>query len=153
VRAAIDVAVAPTWTDLMVWAVLAGSERLSRVLWAKSHEPLRAAIICSQLCRRLAALPHLRGDEEQLEHFADMCALARSEVDGPSWRGRHIGPSSANQTVHREARGRHPRRHIVAALEHHTIPYHTIPYHTIPYHIIIMHPAGTKTGRSGCSTR
>ena len=56
----------------MVWAVLAGSERLSRVLWAKSHEPLRAAIICSQLCRRLSALPHLRADEEHLDHFADM---------------------------------------------------------------------------------
>ena len=140
VRAAIDVAVAPTWTDLMVWAVLAGSERLSRVLWAKSHEPLRAAIICSQLCRRLAALPHLRGDEEHLEHFADMCAMTRSEIARLGG-----GAASSHRRRIRLGTGRLEAatqvRHSFAAVDH-------VCHTTHP-----MHHAGTKTGRSGCSTR
>ena len=51
---------APTWTDLFLWSVLAGrngapfSTSLTLRLWGESRFPLRAALIASQLCRRIA---------------------------------------------------------------------------------------------------
>ena len=56
----------PTWTDLMMWAVMTNEEALVRQLWARSHDPLRAALMASQLCRKLSSLPHLRADQRDL---------------------------------------------------------------------------------------
>ena len=42
-----------TWMDVMMWSVLAGHFELSRALWLKCHEPLRAAIIARRLCLQL----------------------------------------------------------------------------------------------------
>ena len=43
-----------TWTDLMAWAVLAGHHEVATALWRKTELPLRAALMASQMCRRLA---------------------------------------------------------------------------------------------------
>jgi hypothetical protein len=45
--------VTPNFTDLMMWAVLLGHLDLSRVLWLRSPEPLRAAVMASRLCLKL----------------------------------------------------------------------------------------------------
>ena len=44
----------PTWVDLMLWAVLAGQHDLTAVLWRKSRFPMRAALLCSTLCGKIA---------------------------------------------------------------------------------------------------
>ena len=58
--------ITPTFTDLMMWAVLAGQHELATVLWAKAEYPLRAALMASQLCQRLSTNPKLRADSDEL---------------------------------------------------------------------------------------
>ena len=60
------VGIVPTFTDLMMWAVLAGQHDLATVLWAKAEYPLRAALMASQLCQRLSTNPKLRADSDEL---------------------------------------------------------------------------------------
>ena len=67
VRASVVPTLPPTWTDLVMWATLIGSEELAETLWAKSHEPLRAALMAAQLCRSLSSMGHLRAEEDSLE--------------------------------------------------------------------------------------
>jgi hypothetical protein len=43
----------PTFTDLMMWAVLLGNQELARALWRRCLNPLRAAIAASRLCLKL----------------------------------------------------------------------------------------------------
>ena len=71
VRKSVDPSIQPTWTELMLWAVLVGEEPLARLLWAKTHEPIRAALMASKLCQTLAALPHLSSDQDYLQEQAD----------------------------------------------------------------------------------
>lgn len=59
-----------TWTDLMLWAVITGEDSLVRPLWTRSRDPIRAALLSSQLCVRLAGLPHLRSEQEKLRRKA-----------------------------------------------------------------------------------
>ena len=58
--------IAPLFTDLMMWAVLAGQHELAIALWSKGESPLRAALMASQLCQRLAHNPLLRADSDEL---------------------------------------------------------------------------------------
>ena len=57
----------PTWTDLTMWAVLTHETAMVKPLWACSREPIRAALMACQLCHRLAALPHLRSELNNLQ--------------------------------------------------------------------------------------
>ena len=43
----------PSFTDLMMWAVLLGNKELARMLWRKTHEPMRAAIMARRLCYKM----------------------------------------------------------------------------------------------------
>ena len=52
--------------QLYVHQVLAGQHELAVVLWSKSEAPLRAALMASQLCKRLADNPLLRADSDEL---------------------------------------------------------------------------------------
>ena len=56
---------------------------LAETLWAKSHEPLRAALMAAQLCRSLSRMGHLR---------------TAAQSKWPSWRG-HSWPLRAPQAV------------------------------------------------------
>ena len=60
----------PSWIDLMLWAVLTGEDQLVQPLWAKTRDPLRAALLASKACQRLSGLPHLRSDERHLKQLA-----------------------------------------------------------------------------------
>jgi len=62
----LELRMAPSWTDLMMWAVLTGSHELARLLWERTSVPLRAANMASQLCRMLAGEPSLLPDSESL---------------------------------------------------------------------------------------
>jgi hypothetical protein len=68
----------PNWTDLMMWAVLSGQHDLAEALWEKTQDPIRAALMASQLCRRLSQNGALRADSADLlndaERYED-CAL------------------------------------------------------------------------------
>lgn len=57
----------PNWTDLMMWAVLSGQHELAEALWEKTTDPIRAALMASQLCRRLTQDPALRADYDELD--------------------------------------------------------------------------------------
>ena len=71
-----------TWTDLMCWAVLAGQPELAQVLWAKTRDPLRAAILAACVCKRLAAQDELRADKEELlQQSCDFERLATDLLD------------------------------------------------------------------------
>ena len=59
------------WTDLMVWAVLAGHHEVATALWRKTRSPIRAALIASSICRRLTQHPELISDHEQLRERSD----------------------------------------------------------------------------------
>ena len=59
-----------TWTDLMMWAVLAGQHQLAMALWEKSVIPLRAALMASQLCGTLMNNHGLRADKSELQSWA-----------------------------------------------------------------------------------
>ena len=60
----------PSWSDLMLWAVLTGEDQLVQPLWAKTRDPLRAALLASKCVMRLSTLPHLRSDLEHLRELA-----------------------------------------------------------------------------------
>ena len=62
----------PSWTDLMLWAVLTNEAKLVKPLWARSRDPLRAALLASQLCARLSALPHLRSEQPDLQRQSQL---------------------------------------------------------------------------------
>jgi hypothetical protein len=69
---ALSTEMVPTrWTDLMMWAVCMGEHKLAETLWARSNDPMRAALLASQLCRRMSAEPHLAAESSRLEQFAD----------------------------------------------------------------------------------
>lgn len=42
----------PTWTDVMLWAVMAGRRDVAATLWPKTAEPVRAALMAAKLCMR-----------------------------------------------------------------------------------------------------
>ena len=68
-----------------MWAVLAGEESLVRTLWARTADTLRAAMMASQLSRKLSALPHLRADQAALRRQSDSLEdLALSLLDAIS---------------------------------------------------------------------
>ena len=68
----------PTWLDLMMWAVLIGEDRLARLLWRKTDEPMRAAIMGARVANKIAAElgpDHLKYEElkkqaQQYEQWA-----------------------------------------------------------------------------------
>lgn len=55
-----------TFTDLMMWAVLSGQHEIGVLLWAKTLNPLRSAVLASQVCLRLSSSPQLRPDRDHL---------------------------------------------------------------------------------------
>jgi hypothetical protein len=57
----------PTWEDLMIWAVLSGEQQLATVLWERTASPLRAAVLASQMCSKLAANPRHKNDTKPLQ--------------------------------------------------------------------------------------
>lgn len=66
--------VRPNFTDLMMWAVLAGQHELASVLWEKTADPIRSALMASQLCHRLSINHLLRADSEALNEQTLACA-------------------------------------------------------------------------------
>lgn len=81
-------AVATTWTDLVLWAVLIGNIELARRMWSKTRQPMRAALIASQLCRSLSKKNHLFSDSKDLlelsleyERWAIKCLDAISSAE------------------------------------------------------------------------
>ena len=64
----------PSWMDILMWAVLTGEAPLVRTLWSRTSDPLRAAMMASQLYRKLSSLPHLRADQPVLRRQA-VCRL------------------------------------------------------------------------------
>ncbi len=44
----------PSWTDLMMWAVLVDQEDLAWLLWRKTMMPIRAALMASRVMERIA---------------------------------------------------------------------------------------------------
>jgi hypothetical protein len=44
----------PSWTDLMMWAVLVGQEDLAWLLWKKTTMPMRSALMASRVMDRIA---------------------------------------------------------------------------------------------------
>eukprot|EP00965_Chrysotila_dentata_P024991 828296-Pleurochrysis_carterae.AAC.4 len=50
-------ALRPTWTDLMMWAVLIGETDLAHMLWLKTYSPLRAVCIATKACVFLSKDP------------------------------------------------------------------------------------------------
>ena len=46
----------PTWTDLMMWAVVTGEVNLAVLLWRKTISPMRAAVMASRLMSRIAEI-------------------------------------------------------------------------------------------------
>ena len=60
----------PSWIDLMHWALICGEDSLVAPLWAKTRDPLRAALIACKCCQRLSAMPHLRSDQDHLRQLA-----------------------------------------------------------------------------------
>lgn len=44
----------PTWTDLMMWAVVTGEVKLAHLLWLKTVAPMRAAVMASRMLRKIA---------------------------------------------------------------------------------------------------
>ena len=61
------------FTDLMMWAVLSGQHEMASFLWEKTSEPIRAAVMASQLCQRLASEGLLRADSEELSQKTTEC--------------------------------------------------------------------------------
>ena len=61
-----SVRIPPNFTDLTMWSVLAGQHELAAVLWESTTDPIRAALMASQLCQRLASNHLLRADSEEL---------------------------------------------------------------------------------------
>lgn len=58
--------------------VLSGQHELAEALWEKTSDPIRAALMASQLCRRLMDEPSLRADMDSLETASiryEDCAL------------------------------------------------------------------------------
>ena len=43
----------PDFTDLTVWAVMFGEIELAQLLWSRTAEPLRTAVLASRLCRSM----------------------------------------------------------------------------------------------------
>jgi len=72
VRASKPKDVKPTWTDLMMWAVLIGETSLAHTLWRKSRMPLRAACLASQTCSHLSKDPRNAPDADELAESAAM---------------------------------------------------------------------------------
>ena len=62
---------APSFGDLMMWAVLAGAHELATLLWTRTDEPIRAAIMASQLCRLLSRDDALRADRDELRERSE----------------------------------------------------------------------------------
>ena len=66
----------------MGWAVLVGQPELAQLLWSKTRDPLRAAILASCVCKRLAALDELRADKDDLmQQSCDFERLATDLLD------------------------------------------------------------------------
>ena len=58
------------------------SDEVATLLWAKTHRPLRAAVLASQVCLRLSDSPHLRPDRDALmEQSQQYEGLAISLLD------------------------------------------------------------------------
>ena len=76
----------PSWIDLMLWAVLTGKDALVQPLWAKTRDPLRAALMATKCCQRLSTLPHLRSDQASSSHPHQP---ACSRHPHPPTAGRH----------------------------------------------------------------
>ena len=61
-----------SWMDLMMWSVLAGHFKLSRVIWLHTHHPMRAAVMARRVCSKLMKYNntafHDEFDEQSLEY-------------------------------------------------------------------------------------
>jgi len=66
--------VTPTFLDLMIWAVLVGERPLARVLWMKTNEPMRAALVAARLSRRLSEQRQVHSASEAAELLEDSAA-------------------------------------------------------------------------------
>lgn len=132
----------PTWTDLMMWAVLSGQDEMAVMLWAKSKEPLRAALMASQLCRRLHHEPELRADAayllEQSEDYEQLAldvldAIRDSEdaaqilslipwqwydtaasIRNPKWARKYLWTDSPIEMCEEDGKLSYPCRRVVA---------------------------------------
>ena len=63
----------------MIWAVLVGDGSLARLFWSRTQEPIRAALVASQLCQHLAGMAHLSAEQTHLQEQASACEEVGSE--------------------------------------------------------------------------
>ena len=75
-----ELRMAPRFCDLMMWAVLAGAHELAKLLWTRSEEPIRAAVMASQSCLMLSRDESLRADRDELVHESDAYESLAIEV-------------------------------------------------------------------------
>lgn len=61
----------PNWMDLMLWAVVLGKQDLAKLLWTRTEEPMRAAVIASRLCRKRYSKLQDGSEKHQLIVAAD----------------------------------------------------------------------------------
>lgn len=92
----------PAFLDLMLWSVLLGNFKLSRVLWRRCRSPLRAAVMCSRLCLKLKDTSRVT-DEEELQcaadEFEDLAVGILNQLDDPTLATDIL----TYRTVHRAA--------------------------------------------------
>ena len=63
----------PTWSDLMMWAVLAGQHQMTRVLWQRARSPMRVALQAASLCARLATMVKSELQQNECVHVGLTC--------------------------------------------------------------------------------
>ncbi|KAL1512225.1 hypothetical protein AB1Y20_005487 [Prymnesium parvum] len=139
----------PNWLDLMIWAVLANQRAVARVLWEKTAEPLRAALICARVCSKLAARD--TGDSEDLlqqaEEYERWAISVLDQASGASDAvdvltlvacrriGRGIEPLWAGSVMDEATKADFPCRHFVS--------------HKHCQHLLDLYFAGGYKGSSG----
>jgi len=60
----------PTWSDLMMWATLAGEHQMTRVLWQQTRFPMRSALAAAGLCASISETVNSEAKQQALERQA-----------------------------------------------------------------------------------
>uniref|UniRef100_A0A7S4BVR2 TRPM SLOG domain-containing protein n=1 Tax=Chrysotila carterae TaxID=13221 RepID=A0A7S4BVR2_CHRCT len=66
-----DKTLTPSWTDLLLWSVLADCPSVAKILWTQVQDPLRVALMASLQAQQQAARLYGRQADELMEHAAE----------------------------------------------------------------------------------
>ncbi|KAL1519094.1 hypothetical protein AB1Y20_003361 [Prymnesium parvum] len=81
----------PSWTELMVWAVVVGEPTLARLMWSRCSEPIRAAVMASRLCQKIyKELPRGSDDLEREQKEYEKWAVSILDVIDEPWKAVHL---------------------------------------------------------------